>query len=152
MKGISMNHKILETIRYATVSTVDENGQPWAAPVWYVYDDKNIYWWSPVDSQHSLNIANNPSIYITIFDSTLPEGKGLGLYMRANAQVVSGTGKIEQICDLYNQSTDVFKLSLENTSENAPTRLYIAEVTKTWVNSDSEVNAEYVDTREEIEL
>lgn len=81
---------ILETIRYATISSVDNKNRPWAAPVWYVFDeDYNIYWWSPIDSQHSKNIEYNSNIYITVFDSTAPEGDGFGLYMRAEAGVVA---------------------------------------------------------------
>jgi nitroimidazol reductase NimA-like FMN-containing flavoprotein (pyridoxamine 5'-phosphate oxidase superfamily) len=40
---------ILSAVRYATISTVDEQGKAWAAPVWYVFDEKNtLYWWSPI--------------------------------------------------------------------------------------------------------
>lgn len=88
-----MNEKVkilLQTVRYATVSTVDKDGEPWAAPVWYVFDDDyNVHWWSPIDSQHSKNIAHDPNVYIAIFDSTAPEGDGFGLYMRAEAGVVA---------------------------------------------------------------
>lgn len=70
---------ILATIRYATISTVDDNGKPWAAPVWYVYDEGNIYWWSSAESQHSKNVESNGEAYITVFDSTVPEGDGVGL-------------------------------------------------------------------------
>ncbi len=138
--------KILATIRYATISSVDENGKPWAAPVWYVFDDNNIYWWSPVDSQHSKNIAHNSNIYITIFDSTAPEGDGFGLYMRAEAHIITDD-ELDSAIDLYNQSTEIFKLNRENCTEDAPTRVYKATITQRWINDGTERNGFYIDQR-----
>ena len=113
--------KILATIRYATISSVDENGKPWAAPVWYVFDeDHNIYWWSPTEAQHSKNIADNPDVYITVFDSTAPEGDGFGLYMRAEANEVDDSD-LDLAIDLYNRSTKLFKLNRNNCTGNVLT-------------------------------
>ncbi len=139
--------KMLETIRYATISSVDESGEPWAAPVWYVFDDNfNVYWWSPIDSQHSKNIASNSNIYITIFDSTASEGNGLGIYLRSEARVVEND-ELDLAIDLYNQSTNVFKLSRENCTEDAPTRIYKATTTQRWINDGIEQDGFYIDQR-----
>lgn len=138
--------KIIDSVRYATISTVDTNNNPWAAPVWYVYDDDTIYWWSPIESQHSKNIEHNPNVYITIFDSTVPEGDGLGVYISAVASEVE-SDLLGQVIDLYNTSTKIFKLNPENTSGNAPTRLYKAVIKSSWINSSSETNGAYTDTR-----
>ena len=35
---------ILENIRYATISSVDPEGRPWGAPVWYVFGKKFKYY------------------------------------------------------------------------------------------------------------
>ncbi len=142
---------ILATNSYATISTVDATGLPWAAPVWYVYENKTLYWWSSQSSQHSLNIALNGSVYVTIFDSTLPEGKGLGAYCRAEASEIQ-QNRLEEICKLYNATTQVFKLNKANCSGEAPTRLYQATIKKAWINSESIVNNQYVDSRVEIQL
>ena len=148
-----MNEKVkilLQTVRYATVSTVDKDGEPWAAPVWYVFDDDyNVHWWSPIDSQHSKNIAHDPNVYIAIFDSTAPEGDGFGLYMRAEAKVLTGD-ELDSAMDLYNQSTEMFKLDLENCTGNASTRMYKATVSRRWVNDGIEKNGFYVDKRVQI--
>lgn len=144
--------KILSSTRYATVSTVDEKGSPWAAPVWYVDDESNnIYWWSPKDSQHSKNIASNPEVYITIFDSTLPEGKGIGLYIRARATQLSDKDEVQKAVKLYNATTEIFKLNLENSLGEAPTRIYKATPSNMWLNADSQLNGYFVDTRKELE-
>jgi len=147
-----MNEKVkilLQTVRYATISTVNKDGEPWAAPVWYVFDNNNIYWWSPIDSQHSKNIANSSNIYVTVFDSTAPEGDGFGLYMRAEAGVVADD-ELDSAIDLYNQSTKIFKLNRENCTGNAPTRMYKATVSRRWVNDGIEKNGFYVDRRTQI--
>ncbi len=138
--------KILEQIRYATISSVGSDGQPWAAPVWYIFNEDTIYWWSPVESQHSKNISVNPNVYITIFDSTVPEGDGLGLYLKAEAQQVSDN-ELETVITLYNASTKIFKLDQKNCSGNAPTRLYKATITKRWVNDGVERHGFYTDQR-----
>lgn len=78
---------ILSSVRYATLSTTDESSKAWAAPVWYVFDEqKTLYWWSPINSQHSRNIERSSEVHITVFNSTTPEGEGLGLYIRAKSR------------------------------------------------------------------
>lgn len=142
---------ILSSSRYLTVSTVDSEGKPWASPVWYVRDsDGNYYWWSPVASQHSKNIETNSDVYLTIFNSQLPEGEGVGLYIRATAQAVPND-ELERIVELYNTTTHQFKMSRENCSGNAPTRLYKAVPSRMWVNDGLERNGFYEDVRKEVE-
>lgn len=145
-----MENKILSDNKYLTVSTVDKDGNPWASPVWYVKDDEgNFYWWSPIASQHSRNIKNNPNVYITIFNSQLPEGDGLGLYIRAVASELKGDDVIA-IIELYNSTTEKFKLTTENCSGTAPTRLYRAVPSETWYNDGIEQDGYYTDVRRAI--
>lgn len=78
--------EILEKIIYATVATVSSDGQPWNSPVRHVYDrELNIYWFSDKESQHSRNIRENENVLIVIYDSTVPEGDGEGVYIQAKA-------------------------------------------------------------------
>jgi uncharacterized protein YhbP (UPF0306 family) len=118
-----------------------------AAPVWYVYDgDLNIYWWSPVEAQHSRNISTNTNVYITVFDSTLPEGEGKGLYLRAEAKEIEDD-KLDSVIELYNETTEIFKLDRENCTNNAPTRLYRAITREGWTNDGLTKDGFYVDQR-----
>ncbi|MCU0667354.1 MAG: pyridoxamine 5'-phosphate oxidase family protein [Patescibacteria group bacterium] len=142
--------QILQNVRYATISTVDDSPLPWAAPVWYVFDNAlNIYWWSPVESIHSQNILNNGNIYITIFDSTLPEGKGIGVYMKADATKLPAE-ETEDVIKIYNASTTIYKLNMNNCSGDAPTRLYKATPKQLWINDGETQNGFWVDIRKEI--
>lgn len=138
---------IFSRIRYATLSTADENGKAWAAPVWYVFDEQQtLYWWSPVNSQHSRNIERSSEVYITIFNSTAPEGEGLGLYVRAKAEQVPDE-KLDEVIKQYNSTTKKFKLNRENTTGNAPTRLYQATPITIQVNDSVETDGFYQDIR-----
>lgn len=139
-------NKILETIRYATISTIDADGKPWAAPVWYVFDNENIYWWSPIETQHSKNIAQNSEVYITVFDSTAPEGEGAGLYFRVNAAELSDD-ELNKAIELYNNSTSIFKLDKNNCTGRAPTRMYKAVIKEAWKNDGIEREGFYIDER-----
>src|SRR6266446_3642631 len=59
---------ILSRTEYAT-ATVDEDGNPWNAPVYVAYDDHfNFYWGSYKESQHSKNIRNNPKVFLTMYN------------------------------------------------------------------------------------
>lgn len=139
--------EIFSNIRYATISTADESGNAWAAPVWYVTDDgHNLYWWSSLNSQHSKNIERDSGVYITIFDSTAPEGSGVGLYIRAKVREVQGD-KLNEITRLYNSSTTQFKLSPHNTTGKAPTRLYQAIPESIQINDSLETDGFYYDVR-----
>lgn len=143
---------ILSQNRYATISTVDKNGKAWAAPVWYAYDEYyTLYWWSAKDSQHSQNITRTGQVYITIYNSQAPEGEGLGLYLRADAKEVADS-ELNQAIEIYNRTTTQFKLSQENTTGHAPTRLYQAAPTTLQINDGEEIHGFYRDVRRDIEL
>ena len=84
-------HQILESNLYITLSTASLEGTPWVSPVYFAYDgDLNIYWCSDVDSRHSNYIVENPQVAAVIFDSSVPEGTGTGLYLFGEAPGVRG--------------------------------------------------------------
>src|SRR3990167_5717173 len=71
---------------YLSLATVDENSSPWNAPVYSAFDQKyNFYWMSAVTSQHSKNIRFNSKTFSVIYDSTVPEGTGFGVYLRGDS-------------------------------------------------------------------
>lgn len=146
------NKVILEQVRYATVSTVDAAGKPWAAPVWYVFDgERSPYWWSPTQSKHSENISRSREAYITIFDTGQPEGEGDGLYLHAHVEEVH-QGALRAALDRYNESFQSFHVSYEACIDPAPTRLYKATVHESWRNKGVTEDGHYVDVRIKVEL
>ncbi len=88
--------EILEKIIYATIATSSKDGMPWNSPVRHVYDnDLNIYWFSDKENQHSRNVRDNENVLIVIYDSTVPEGDGEGVYIQAKAQQLESPDDIK---------------------------------------------------------
>ena len=86
----AMARAIIEANRYMTLATADEDGLPWASPVWFAQASRAEFLWvSDPDTRHSRNIAARPRVGIVIFDSRQPVGTGEGVYMSADAEQVA---------------------------------------------------------------
>jgi uncharacterized protein YhbP (UPF0306 family) len=147
--------KLLEDNLYLNLSTVCEDGKPWGTPVFFVYDAERmeLYWWSPLNSQHSRNIKLNERCFITIFDSHDKEGKGAGLYFEASAEELIKKEDIEKGIAFYNKKAKTFKLSLDICSGVAPTRMYKAKILKAYTNQDKyDENGNFYDARVSLSL
>ncbi len=49
--------EIIKDIKYITIASVSDDGQPWNTPVYSAFDkDLNFYWFSDKNSQHSQNV------------------------------------------------------------------------------------------------
>ena len=82
-------HEIIDAARYMVLATADEDGVPWASPVWFAPDGYTRFLWvSREDTRHSRNLAVRSRLSIVIFDSSAPIGTGEGVYMDALAQQV----------------------------------------------------------------
>lgn len=74
-KDKSVLNKYLEEQSLMSLATVDAEGHPWAASVYFVHDDDfNFYFMSSSDSLHCQNIRVNPNVSFTIADSHQPPG------------------------------------------------------------------------------
>lgn len=137
---------LLDTIRYMTISSVDSEGNPWAAPVWYAYDDRTLYYWSSIHSQHQQNITLDPNVYITIFDSSAAEGEGFGVYARVTVVEVDQE-HLESALEIYNSKAKVFKLKSSDCSAPAPSRLYGVKLGDIYVNDGDSSSGYWEDFR-----
>jgi hypothetical protein len=89
-------HEIIDAGRYMVLATADEQGVPWASPVWYAPDGyREFLWVSREETRHSRNLAVRPQLSIVIFDSTAPIGTGEGIYMDAVAEQIADPAAIE---------------------------------------------------------
>lgn len=71
---------------YLTLATADEQGAPWATPVWFASADLvDFLWVSSLQTRHSRNLAGRPEVALSIFDSHQVPGTGRGVYVRASA-------------------------------------------------------------------
>lgn len=79
---------------YYNLATANEN-QPWNSPVWAARDEQfNLYWSSWIQAMYSQNIALNPTVFLTLFDSTRKRGTNnfRCLYLQCTAHEVIGHG------------------------------------------------------------
>lgn len=145
--------EIIEKILYITIATVDDQGQPWNTPVYCAYDTRhNFYWASWEGAQHSKNIAGNPKIFLVIYDSTVPEGTGFGVYIKARASKIEDKSEMENAIKLLYERKNKTPRSTDEFLGDFPRRIYKAVPEKIWVNDDAEVNSNFIDNRKEVEL
>lgn len=144
---------IIEKIFYITIASISEDGHPWNAPVFSAYDkDYNFYWGSYRDSQHSRNIRSNKNIFLVIYDSTVPAGKGEGVYMKAAAKEIEDLEEIEFAHRILETRHSVPYWKLEQVQGSGAIRLYKAVPEKVWMNGEGEADGHYIDVRVEIQL
>ncbi len=139
---------ILDTIAYASLATTDEFGQPWNTPVYCVYDeDYNIYWGSSVESQHSQNIRTNSSVFVVVYDSTVPWSTGVGVFIQAEAIEVTEKQEIAKACQLRKARVPEANQPPEVFMGNSPRRIYRATPQHIWINGIVEKDGQHVDVR-----
>ena len=143
---------ILKSIHYATVATTSPDGQPWNSPVAHVADeDLNIYWFSDKQNQHSQNVRSTGRAFIVIYDSTVPEGSGEGVYIQATVKELQDPSEIVKARRLkkganYNRPADEFL-------GDAIRRVYKATPQNIWVNDAEVKNGTFIrDYRVELDL
>ena len=141
--------EIIEKIRYITVSTVSENGQPWNSPLSSFYDkDFNFYSASWKENQHSKNIKNNPNVFVVIFDSTVPEGTGEGVYFTAKAYELNSKKDIDEALSLRREK---HSHPAEDFMGDKPRRIYKFVPEKFWMNEEGNIDGNYIDVRIEVD-
>jgi len=150
---ISKAKKTINDILYITIATCDSNNQPWNSPVYSAFDNKyNFYWASWKENQHSKNIKLNEKVFIVIYDSTVPEGTGFGVYMKGTAHQLNKSDLKEIIISiklLYNRKSKKLKKP-EEFLALLPRRIYKFVPEQIWVNSDDSIKNSTIDTRVDI--
>lgn len=123
---------ITHSICYATLSTVDTDGNPWNAPVSAVYDeDFNVYWFSDRESQHCRNVRSNGKVFIVIYDSTWPEGTGArGHYLQSSAEELGDFEEVRKVCRKQDPDRNDPELFLGDNVR----RVYKASPIRMWIN------------------
>jgi nitroimidazol reductase NimA-like FMN-containing flavoprotein (pyridoxamine 5'-phosphate oxidase superfamily) len=89
---------IVDANLYMVLGTADEDGCPWASPVYYAHAAyREFVWVSRPEARHSRNLDVRPQLGIVIFDSRAAIGTGRGVYMSAVAERLTGTEAEEGI-------------------------------------------------------
>ena len=78
-----MTKDLIKENKFLSLATIDNDGNLWTTPLSYSYDNEyNFYFTSELDSQHIINIIDNPNVSFTIFDSTKRVSDVDGLQIR----------------------------------------------------------------------
>lgn len=148
--------QIISKILYITIASVSPDGQPWNSPVYSAYDnDLNFYWASDKNSQHSTNLRENQRTLLVIYDSTVPEGTGEGVYIQAEVTELSNEQDTLSALQVLDRRVGKSKeRDYNNYSGSAVLRVYKATPLKVWMNDDeTDNNGNYIrDIRTEISL
>lgn len=127
--------EILDANLYLTLATADEEGRPWASPVYYASEDRaDFYWVSDPEARHSRNLAVRPAASAVVFDSRAAIGTGQAVYLALVAEQVRGT-EIERGIAIFSRvsvSHGGPEWTVEDVSEPARLRLYRATATDWW--------------------
>jgi hypothetical protein len=131
-----------------TIATVGKDGQPWNTAVFGAYDDEgNIYWGSHVNAQHSKDARDNGKVFLVIYNSTVPAGKGIGVYIKANCVELDDPTEIALAHNLLQARRIIPYWKLEDVRGDSPVRLYKAMPEQVWTNSEGRIDGVYVYTR-----
>jgi uncharacterized protein YhbP (UPF0306 family) len=127
---------IIDSNRYLTLGTADEQGLPWVSPVWYApHEYRRFFWVSSPEARHSRNVAARPQVSIVIFDSQAPVGTGQGVYMSAVAEELSG-GDVERGIGIFSRRSVAQRASAWTADDVRPParhRLYRATASEHFV-------------------
>jgi uncharacterized protein YhbP (UPF0306 family) len=128
--------RVLDAVMYMTLATADEQGRPWASPVWYARaSPTELLWVSDPEARHSRNLARRPEVALVVFDSTVPIGGAEAVYMEAVAEELNGAELERSIAIFSRRSTEVGagEWTLAEVSPPARFRLYRATASAAFV-------------------
>lgn len=133
----SVARRVIDGNRYMVLGTADEDGRPWATPVFYAADGyATFYWVSSPDVTHSGNLTRRPEVSIVIFDSQTPVGtaRETSVFMAGTAEQVADD-EIERCLGIYPGPPERGARSMEPHELRAPgpMRLYRATVAQHWM-------------------
>ena len=147
---IARAKKEISERKYLTLATVDKDMTPSIAPVYSAFDDKfNFYWMSGIESQHSKNIRFSSKISTVLYDSTVPEGTGFGIYLSGEAFEL-GLNDLDEIrhgIEVTGARIDQPSLPTDKFLPPKQRRVYKFVPDQVWVNSFEEIQGEKVDNR-----
>ena len=91
---------IFDDTLIGSIATVNEDGSPWVSPVHIVTDGEAVYWFSKETVQHSLNVARDPRVSLTLFSSDLSHGPK-GVYLNGSAEKLNeaATAQAKQLVE-----------------------------------------------------
>jgi uncharacterized protein YhbP (UPF0306 family) len=145
--------EIIKKIEYLNVSSITPEGLPWGSPVYTVYDkDVHFYWLSYKKNQHSINVLNNPNVFVTLYDSTVPCSTGVGVYLKGTVKMITDPIHLAKCLITFYNRRNRKPRDIKEFLTNYPRRLFMFTPDKAWLNGDGDINGNYIDIRTEIDI
>lgn len=128
--------ELLNTVKFATIATVNKDGSPHNSPLLLLYNEKltKIYWGSHPKSIHSQNILRTGQLFMVLYDSF----NGGGLYIRSkNGHIVKGKELDEALLvhNTFRKKYGKAPLELKYYTGGSEQKMWSANITNFWVNS-----------------
>jgi uncharacterized protein YhbP (UPF0306 family) len=93
--------RLIDDAMYLTLATADDDGRPWASPLWFAPSGYSEFLWvSDPEARHSRNLTSRPEVAIVIFDSTVGIGAAEAVYVEASAEQLAGS-ELERAIAVY---------------------------------------------------
>jgi pyridoxine/pyridoxamine 5'-phosphate oxidase len=132
----ALAREIIDSNQYMTLATADEDGRPWASPVWFAYEDYTRFVWvSKPQARHSRNLATRPQAGIVIFDSTVPMGGARAVYLEAAGEELE-TDRAERYIAVFSRRSQELggpEWTMDDIQSQAALRLYLASASERFV-------------------
>ena len=145
--------KIIEESMYITIASASKNGIPWVSRVYTGHDaDYNFYFSSAENSQHVQFIKENNQVMFVIYNSMVPRGKGVGVYMRAKVHELTTEKEVQEAYPYFYGRNDATPHEPSYYLGKSKRRLYKVIPSAVWLNEWKKVNGVYTDTRVKVSL
>lgn len=137
MERIADIKKTLNSVRFVSMATVNEDGSPHDSPVVFLFDQNldYIYWGSHPDSQHSQNILRTGQVFFVAYNSV---AKGTGVYMRASDGQIVEEDDLVTALEVHNRFRNKIgkdSIPLDYYQDGSPQKMWRAKVEQVWVNA-----------------
>jgi len=153
MELIERARQTLKTIANAALATASADGTPWNSAVYIACDEApTFYWCSPSTAVHSRNLADNPQVFLLVFDSRQPDHSGQAVYISGTATELSDVSAIKRALDCLAARRGERPKSPADFMGSHPRRVYAMVPDMIWTNVVKEKDGHYFDERVAIEL
>ncbi|MFE6968281.1 pyridoxamine 5'-phosphate oxidase family protein [Isoptericola sp. NPDC057653] len=120
--------RVLATVRYVALATIDPDGAPRVSPVFFTRDGADVYWVSSPQAHHSRNLEREARVEGVVFDSTVRVGGAEAVYLTGRARRVPDAELAARCAAAYADTRDGVAFAPDELSGDADLRLYVLEV------------------------
>lgn len=127
---------VLDGNRYVVLGTADGEGRPWVSPVFYTLSGyRELIWMSSPEARHSRNLAGRPDVSLVVYDSSLPVGEPVAVYMSGVAAEVTGSA-VAEVAAAYGEAAlpkGGRRVRIEEVTGEGIYRMYRATIREHWI-------------------